>query len=159
MAMLMDDVEYRAWQVAAYPTPDMMADLLAFISFNARRIAEESQRNPEGMNAVATFDYANDVAESQGQSQDHLGVSQAEVVTTFDVLPEEPAELAGEKQCLGCGQVLPLSSFTRDRAKSDGRVSRCVPCMREYRKDLRQRNAERAARPAEAREEEEEKGS
>jgi hypothetical protein len=56
------------------------------------------------------------------------------------------------KVCMGCGDVLPLEAFYRNRAGLAGRQSRCKPCFRlqltatsDYRQKHRARDAVRIA--------------
>lgn len=47
------------------------------------------------------------------------------------------------KACSMCGEVKPLSSFSTDRRRKDGRQARCLVCHRAYQVEWKQRNPER----------------
>ena len=54
--------------------------------------------------------------------------------------------MEGQKQCTGCGEVLPLTEFYRDSRRKDGHYSECKACTAVRRKANRSRAREAEAR-------------
>ena len=50
------------------------------------------------------------------------------------------------KQCYGCDKVKPLDGFYKNAASSDGHMSRCIDCIKEYARA--KKAADNALRPA-----------
>lgn len=64
--------------------------------------------------------------------------------------PEQAKRLIGEKVCLKCGEIKPLSDFPRNKGFTDGRHTQCSECNRIRAREWAAANRERSRKRARA---------